>query len=210
MYITVDATLTRHDLTLQKLTEAAKEVWQQSRFEHPEIACKPVWEDTQCMLEYLVPNPRELDDWIERSLHVEASARKPDDIYTEIGQRGSDDAVQVYVVAPSSTKTSSTVTDLYFVFHLNHLFFDGTGAHLTVGHFLKKLARKLGRQSEQAADAFRWNESVKNLSPAFLAFLPESQRTSGPEFEAAAGRAFQQLMASQVRKLHKIQCSREY
>ncbi|KAF3392149.1 hypothetical protein DPV78_010718 [Talaromyces pinophilus] len=179
-------------LTLSKLQGKVERALVKHRFEHPEIGQTAVWEEGQisALIQYKpLKSNEEALAWAQGIVHVRAGKETGLEIRTEHEikrfqeQSGPAKAVIVDIVAPvDSLNAPLGSTNVEFVFHTNHLYFDGISKRIFVGDFFRYLAETTDDLPE-----LKWGEEVKNLGAPVLSLLKEGTSISGPEFDATLG-----------------------
>ena len=205
-HITVTSHFHDQSLTLDKLTGAIKHVWRRIRFYHPQIACAPLWRGGQLFLTYRGPeNDDEVIRWVDQTVNIELSGKGALELQRGLEEKRraagssiqSSDPASIYIIPSTSMaagKTSST--DVTFLFHLNHIFLDGSGAYTLIGLVLQDLASELCSPAGRPTP-FKWENSVQYLPPPFIEVISPNQHLSGPSFESALQTALADTMASQ-------------
>ena len=72
-------------------------------------------------------------------------------------------------------------TTIQFLFHVNHLYFDGIRIHLLVGDFFHALGAQLSAGENDRSSTV--NSGLDNLSPSVLDILHQGREVSGSQFE---------------------------
>ena len=164
------------------------------RYDQPQIACSTTHDgQVKCLVQYKVP--KDDDDaqaWANKTILVEASDRSPLDVrdasvktLLEHGPRSAE-ATTIYIIA-SVPDLNAPIGDaeLRFVFHSNHLYYDGIGLREMIGMFFRGLAVELGKDPSTKPAAVDWAKSVDNLLPASALLMRADQEISGSSYEAA-------------------------
>lgn len=179
-------------LTLSKLKGKVERALVKHRFEHPEIGQTAAWEEGQLstLIQYKpLKSNEEALAWAQAIVHVRAGKENGLEIRTEHEikrfqeQSGPAKSVIIDIVAPvDGLDTPLGSTSVEFVFHTNHLYFDGISKRIFVGDFFRYLAETTDELPE-----LKWGEEVKNLGAPVLSLLKEGTPTTGPEFDATLG-----------------------
>ncbi|EED21275.1 conserved hypothetical protein [Talaromyces stipitatus ATCC 10500] len=177
---------------IEKSNAAVERALVKHRYEHPEIAQTALWEEGQIfpLIQYQAPKSNEdALAWAHEVVHVRASKETGLDIRTESeikrfqAASGPAKAVVIDIVAPvDGLDTAIGSVNVEFVFHTNHLYFDGISKRIFVGDFF----RYLTEVGDELPD-FKWGEEVENLGAPVLTLWKEGVKTSGPEFDATLG-----------------------
>jgi hypothetical protein len=190
-------------LTLSQLQGKAERAVVKHRYEHPEIGQMAMWEQDQIMplIQYKpLKDNEEALTWAHGIVHVRAGketgfeVRAENELRRFQKQSGPAKAVVVDIVAPVDgfdTPLGSTSVD--FVFHSNHLYFDGIGMRILVGDFFRYLA-----ETTDDLPALKWGEEVKNLGAPVLSLLQDGVPTGGPDFDGILGQYIGSLMMGMV------------
>ena len=205
-YITVTSHFHDKHLKQDKLIRAIKQVWRRTCFHHPQVACFPVWKGGQLFLTYRPPaGEDEVARWVEKTVNLELSRKGPIEIQHGLEKRRraaggtaeSSRPVSIHII-PSASTTSNSVShsDVTFLFHLNHIFLDGSGAYSLIGLVLQDLALELSAPDEKP-EQFAWENTVQNLPPAFIQIITADQHLSGPSYDKALQQTLADTMASQ-------------
>jgi hypothetical protein len=204
--IAVTSQIHEPNLKLDQLVTAFKQVWRRTLFHHPQVACAPVWKDGQLFLTYQPPaDEEEVAKWIEQTVNCEVKGKTAVEAQMHLEEerrraRGSavpSRPVSIHIIPPVSTQNDTiSYSDLTFLFHLNHIFLDGSGAYSLIGLVLQDLALELS-SSRGSPQQFKWEESIHRLPPAFINIIRPDQHTSGPPYDAALHQALADTMASQ-------------
>jgi hypothetical protein len=208
LYLISSVQFADSNLTLSKLQGKIERALVKHRYEHPEIGQTGVWEEGQisALIQYkpLKSNAEALT-WAQGIVHVRAGKENGLEIRTEHEikrfqeKSGPAKAVVVDIVAPvDGLDTPLGSTSVEFVFHTNHLYFDGISKRIFVGDFFRYLAEATDELPE-----FAWGEEVKNLGAPVLSLLKDGTPTSGPEFDGAFGQYAGTAMRAMVCPLAK-------
>lgn len=205
-FIAVTSHFNEPNLKLDQIVTALKQVWRRTLFHHPQVACSPVWKDGQLFLTYKPPADEEqVAKWIDHTVHCEIRGAIPVEVQQELEERrrragGSNlpsRPVSIHVIPPVSTQNDIiSHSDLTFLFHLNHIFLDGSGAYSLIGLVLQDLALQVST-ARGSPQQFNWEESVHRLPPAFISIIRSDQHLSGPSYDTALHQALADTMASQ-------------
>lgn len=180
--------------TLGDVEIAAPRAWQLLRLEHPEIACSTGYDgQVKCLLQYRAPrNDQEAQQWADRTVLVEASDRAPsairDDIMAarKMDGAGNADAATMYIAASVVDKSATIGSEsVHFLFHTNHLYFDGIGLRQMACAFFRGLAAQLCKNLASPFERLPWHQSSENLPPPIVELLNADQHISGPSFDDA-------------------------
>lgn len=192
LYLISSVQFTDSNLTLSKLKEKVERALVKHRYEHPEIAQTGLWEEGQlsALIQYKpLKSNEEALTWAQGIVHVRAGKETGLEIRTEHEikrfqeKTGSAKAVVVDIVAPvDGLDAPLGSTNVEFVFHSNHLYFDGISKRIFVGDFFRYLADTDGELPD-----LKWGEEVKNLGAPVLSLLKDGTPTSGPEYDATFG-----------------------
>ncbi|KAL8931766.1 MAG: hypothetical protein Q9216_007079 [Gyalolechia sp. 2 TL-2023] len=178
--------------SLQDLKLAARAAWRLLRYQEPQIAGTAASDgQLKALLQYRVPETEEeVNNWLERTILVEASDRSPmaiRDSQEEERKRenlGASESATIYLAASVPDETTPLAdTELRFLFRINHLFFDGIGFRCMIASFFRGLAAELAKGSSTAGDALDWKKSADHLRPAYINLLVPEQQVSGPEYD---------------------------
>lgn len=209
-YVSVTTQFHQKELTLSQIIRSFKKIWCQTRFQYPQVACAPVWRDGQLYLTHRAPaDKEEAMKWVDRTVSVELSQRSAADVELDIEQKRRDSgnaaqpagAITIHVLAHLPTINDYVANaKVVFLFHMNHIFFDGTGAYTLIGIVLEDLAADLSVTSEEmeVPEYLPLVKSIENLTPAFIEILNPEQSLSGPMYDAALAKALTETIASQA------------
>ena len=211
------ATLEFQDKTrsLSDIQTAARRAWQILRLEHPEVACSAAHDgQVKCFIQYRAPkNDHEAQEWAERTIIVEASDRQPltirDDVLKarKAGEARSAEAATIYIASSvSDEKTPLGNMEVRFLFHTNHLFFDGIGLREMASAFFSHLAAQLSGDSTKSSESLDWENNAQNLSPAVVYLMDDKQEISGPGFDDALHGQLGTMMRGIVSNAAKYLC----
>ncbi len=194
LFTSATVQLSNGNLTLKQVQQAAQRAWLVLRSKHPQIACSVAHDgQVKCLVQYRAPkDDKEAQGWAERTVIAKASKRghlDVRDVYIkDLLANGpkSADATTIHIAA-SVPELESPLQDaeVSFVFHSNHLYYDGIGLREMIGAFFRDLAIELGRDSSVPAEKVNWEKSVQNLTPACAELLGSGQEISGPSFDDA-------------------------
>lgn len=176
---------------LSNVTEAARCAWLKLRLKHPEIACFPGYDRQQKgLIQYRAPQDhQEANQWAEKTIIVKASHGTPLAIPDSLTTTRKDAVSGFYAVTVHITASveSESVplgeTELHFLFHANHLFFDGIGLRQLIGIFFNILAQTLSSDLPRGLKPLAWQNSAQNLSSAVIELMDPAQNVSGLAFE---------------------------
>jgi hypothetical protein len=206
-HIAVTSHFHDQNVNLDRLTQAVKQVWRRIRFYHPQIACAPAWKGGHLFLMYQHPgNDDEVMRWVDRTVYVELNGKGVLEVQQglEKKRRAAGDLLEssnpasIHIIPPPLTsKDETSNVDVTFLFHLNHIFLDGSGAYTLIGLVLQDLALELSIPNRKPT-AFNWETSVEYLPPAFIEILTPDQNLSGPSFDKALQTAISDTVASQT------------
>ncbi|KAL8932764.1 MAG: hypothetical protein Q9211_006135 [Gyalolechia sp. 1 TL-2023] len=192
LFYATTAELHVKDRSLRDVELAARAAWRLLRYQEPQIAGTAA-SDGQLMalLQYRVPeSEEEVDNWLKRTILVEASDRSPTAIRDAREEKrkknnlGASKSATIYLAASVPDEAAPVGdTELRFLFHVSHLFFDGMGLRCIIASFFRGLAAELAKGSSSAADALDWKKSADNLLPAYINLMVPEQHVSGPEFD---------------------------
>jgi hypothetical protein len=155
------------------------------RFQHPDIACRALWdEQSNLLIRYTPPiNDLEAIRWAQESIELRATPQSGHDIRREIvAQRKavntSSRSFTVYMLGNVADEDESlpSSSELEIMIHFNHIFWDGISARQSVGNLL----RDLGHIDEHTQH--EWGKEVKNLSMHLLDALKIDTETLGNDY----------------------------
>lgn len=174
-------------LTLASLEQKIQKALLHLRFQHPEVAHTVSWDKTGVIwIQSQVTNEQEqLNAWARSTVAVEKSDRSAEDICDAIEkQRRVESPVEarsvtIFVAAPvDSMESVLGNTTIQFLFHVNHLYFDGISIRLLVGDLFRALGAQLSGNNNSSAKS-----GPDNLPPPVLDILRQDQGISGSEYE---------------------------
>ncbi|KAL8726163.1 MAG: hypothetical protein Q9166_006880 [cf. Caloplaca sp. 2 TL-2023] len=182
------------ELSLHDVKRAARAAWRLLRYEEPQIAGTAAFDgQVKALLQYQLPkNEEEVEQWLDRTILVEASDRTPmaiRDANEEDRKRknlGASESATIYIAASvpeQSTRLDNT--ELRILFRINHLFFDGIGFRCMIACFFRGLVAHLPNSSIESEGKLDWNNSVKNLPEPYIKLLLPEQHLSGSDFDAS-------------------------
>ena len=130
----------------------------------------------------------QLNTWAWSTMAVETSNHSAEDICNVVGK-------QCWVESPVEAKSVATFmaasidsiesvlgnTTVQFLFHVNHLYFDGISIDLLVGDFVHTLGAQLSARDNDRSSTV--NSGPDNLSPPVLDILHPGWEVSGSQFE---------------------------
>jgi len=180
--------------SLKGVQQAAQRAWLVLRCQQPQIACSVAHDgQIKCLIQYRAPKDnQEAQEWAERTIVAEASERSPLDVrdahvksLLTSGPKSAD--ATTIDISASVTDLDSLVGDaeISFVFHSNHIYYDGIGLREMIGAFFRGLAIALGRDNLTSPAKIDWEKSAQNLNPAYAELLRSDQQISGPSFDDA-------------------------
>jgi hypothetical protein len=155
------------------------------RFQHPNIACRALWDNQSNLLIRYTPliNDLEAVRWAQESIELRATPQSGHDIRREIvTQRKvidkSSRSFTVYMLGNVANEDESlpSGSELEFLIHFNHIFWDGISARQFVGNVL----RDLGHIDEHTQ--YEWGKEVKHLSMPLLDALKINTETLGNDY----------------------------
>ncbi|KAF7593958.1 trichothecene 15-O-acetyltransferase [Aspergillus hancockii] len=164
------------------------------RFDHPECAVTPRWDDLVApILQYQSPESQEdALAWAQDSVHIRLTSQSGFQLRNEIEEyrhiHGTGGvpakAVDIYLLTDVMADTSPLAPGTAFdvLLHMNHLFWDGISAR----HFTGDLLRALSLYIDAAEPTeYPWGEEISNLSVPVLDALKVDPTAAGAEFKAA-------------------------
>jgi hypothetical protein len=165
------------------------------RFQHPNIACKALWDDQfGPLIRYTPPaNEFEATRWAQQSIELRATQQSGHDLRREIvakrkSQNKSSKSFTVYMVGDvvDCDEPLTSGFELEILIHFNHIYWDGISARKFVGDLL----RDLGQDDEQIR--YEWGQEIKNLSKPLLDTLKINIETLDNEY----GDSLEEFLAS--------------
>jgi hypothetical protein len=203
LYLISSVQFADSSLTLSKLQGKVERALIKHRYEHPEIGQTGLWEEGQIspLIQYKpLKSNEEALAWAHEIVRVRAGKETGLEIRTEHEikrfqeQSGPAKAVVVDIVAPvEGLDTPLNSTNVEFVFHTNHLYFDGISKRIFVGDFFRYLAETTDELPE-----LTWGDEAKNLGAPVLTLLKDGVSTSGPEFDGTLGQYIGSVMRGMV------------
>jgi hypothetical protein len=157
----------------------------EQRFQHPNIACRALWDDQFNLLIRHRPlfNDLEAIRWAQESIELRATPQSGHDIRREIvTQRKvinkSSRSFTVYMLGDIADEDESLPSDseLEIRIHFNHISWDGISARQFVGNF----PRDLGHIGQHAQ--YQWSKEIKHLSMPPLDALKIGTETLGNDY----------------------------
>ncbi|THY33589.1 15-O-acetyltransferase Tri3 [Aureobasidium pullulans] len=155
------------------------------RFEHPNIACKAVWDDQfGPLIRYTPPaNDTEATEWAQESIELFATPQSGHDLRREIvaqrkSQNKSSKSFTVYMLGNVThyDQPLEAGTELEILTNFNHIHWDGISARQFVGD----LICNLGQEHENAE--YGWGQEIDRLSPPLLDALKVNTQTLGTDY----------------------------
>lgn len=172
-------------LTLSQLQTKAERALVNLRYEHPEIAQTAVWEEGQSIPWIRYQSPKSNEEalaYAHQVIRVRAGTETALDIRTDIeakrhreeGGSKPAEAVAIDIVAPvTGLDVALGSTDVEFLFHTNHLYFDGISKRIFASDFFRHLADEASPAATGELPDYKWGDELQNLAPPVLTLLKE-------------------------------------
>lgn len=206
LFLSCTAQLHSDGPTVTGLEQAIQKACLHIRSQHPEIAHTVLWDEagSTWIQAHVTNDQAQLDAWARSVVIVETSNRSAADICNAIEEQRQMNSpvdaksVTIYVVAPVESRESALVdTTVQFLFHVNHLYFDGMSIRRLAGDFFHTLGTQLLAGSNDENPAL--NSGPENLSPPVLDVLDRGQEISGSLFETHRAKYMETTMQGMVR-----------
>ncbi|THZ20851.1 15-O-acetyltransferase Tri3 [Aureobasidium pullulans] len=156
------------------------------RFEHPDIACEAFWDDEfGPLIRYTTPSDDlEAGIWAQGSVQIHATPQNGFELRREIAarreaQNKSSKSFTVHALADVTNHDTvmNEGSDLEFLVHFNHIYWDGISARLFFGDLLRSLGQNL------EAARYDWGQEIKNLSVPLLDALKIDIKTLSKDYD---------------------------
>ena len=191
-------------LTVTSLEQAIQKACLRIRSQHPEVAQTVSWEKagSTWIQSHVTNDQAQLDAWARNIVTVETSNHSAADICNVIEEQRqmnnpvASKSVTIYVTAPVESRESVlSDTTVQFLFHVNHLYFDGMSIRRLAGDFFHTLGQLLagGNDGNPALKS-----GPENLSPPVLDVLDRGQGISDSRFETHRAMYMESTMKGMV------------
>jgi hypothetical protein len=207
---TVDSP-TSTPLSLAYLKEKFELALIEARFEHPECACSPRWDDQpNPIFEYESPeNDEAALQWAKGIVHAKPNSESSQQVWydyekerqeTPIEERQAGKPIEVFLVSNVSNEDAPLPqgASVDVLFHMNHLYWDGIGARIFVGYLLRLLNNFIGAPAGQSPAKKSWGSEMSNFHEAPMDAMKIQVESLGPEFENRSHQYVKTLMQSMV------------
>lgn len=160
------------------------------RSQHPEVAHTVLWDEAGVtwIQSQVTHDQAQLNTWAWSTMAVETSNHSAEDICNVVEKQcwveSPVEAKSVAIFMAASIDSIESVlgnTTVQFLFHVNHLYFDGISIDLLVGDFVHTLGAQLSARDNDRSSTV--NSGPDNLSPPVLDILHPGWEVSGSQFE---------------------------
>lgn len=205
MYLMSSVRFHHQGLDLAELRQAVAAACIQMQHEHPVISHTTDWDETgfPWIQHRGFKDKSEIEAWAAGIIKVEASGRQASELRDENEKRrvtnneGSARAFTAHLAAPVNSMTDPLGTEpVQFLFHANHIHFDGMGLRQFVGDLLRVLAKVISHETSASP-----TDPTPSLPPLILDCLGSNQQTSGMTFERNRATYVKTLMKAAVRSM---------
>ncbi|KAL8777656.1 MAG: hypothetical protein Q9213_007768 [Squamulea squamosa] len=188
LFLGIQATLSSQ-VELSTIVRVAGQAWLRLRFDHPEVALRAVpGANGGGWMSCPIPcNDQEAKRWQRKTLSRRHSPRTYNFSYavspagqSKYQQREAVGSTTLIVYSRCSPPEMK-VTDISFLFRVDHTYADGIGIRLIAKAYLRTFALYLNEKPDNHMPL--WQHASGNLSPPWTELMNEQQKTDGEDFE---------------------------
>ncbi|KAF7596256.1 trichothecene 15-O-acetyltransferase [Aspergillus hancockii] len=176
-------------LSLSLLKTKLEAVLLELRFQHPDLGCTPRWDEQVIpLIQYTPPKSNEeAIAWAKNAVHVHPTPLTAHELRVEMEtnrkviEKKPADSIAVHVIADVADDKAPFApgSTVWFMMHMNHLYWDGIGCVMFGGDLLRGLGKNL---SIEPTLEFNWGEETKRLPVPILDTLRYGMEDAGESF----------------------------